>query len=169
MEVIHSRQEVHCGADRGTGLDYDRARYYSPTYGRFVSEDPLGLGNGSAELYPYAADDSVNGADPTGLARVPPGGGGYPIQSFSGGRKDALAHNVGCTLGHLFSPFLPGLFSGGIGIGSSAIMILRQGAVLELEGGSAIFVGIAGSGFLLLGAAIAGYGIYQTVHQCEAG
>ena len=27
----------------GTGLDYDQARYYSPSEGRFISQDPLGL------------------------------------------------------------------------------------------------------------------------------
>jgi RHS repeat-associated protein len=29
----------------GTGLDYYRARYYSPTFSRFISEDPLNLAN----------------------------------------------------------------------------------------------------------------------------
>lgn len=30
----------------GTGLYYCRARYYSPVYQRFISEDPLGYGGG---------------------------------------------------------------------------------------------------------------------------
>ena len=30
----------------GTGLQYDRVRYYSPTLQRFISEDPLGFGGG---------------------------------------------------------------------------------------------------------------------------
>src|ERR1035437_406948 len=40
------------------GLYYYRARYYNPTTGRFISEDPLGLAAG-INLYAYAADAPV--------------------------------------------------------------------------------------------------------------
>ena len=50
----------------GTGLDYYRARYYKPSYGRFISEDQIGL-NGGSNLYAYANGDPVNYNDPTGL------------------------------------------------------------------------------------------------------
>lgn len=36
----------------GTGLDYYRARYYSPGMGRFVSQDPLGFAAGQ-DVYAY--------------------------------------------------------------------------------------------------------------------
>ena len=32
--------------DGETGLYYNRARYYDPALGRFISEDPLGLSAG---------------------------------------------------------------------------------------------------------------------------
>jgi RHS repeat-associated protein len=58
-----------------TGLMQFRARYYSPTYGRFVSEDPLAspLVGGSnviaqGNLYWYANDDPTRNIDPLGLA-----------------------------------------------------------------------------------------------------
>lgn len=51
--------------DSSTGLYYFRARYYDPQIGRFVSEDPAGL-SGGLNLYAYASDDPINGADPTG-------------------------------------------------------------------------------------------------------
>jgi RHS repeat-associated protein len=51
----------------GTGLYYYRNRYYSPEWGRFVSEDPIGMGEGSANLYAYAGNNPMNFNDPHGL------------------------------------------------------------------------------------------------------
>lgn len=39
----------------GTGLYYYRARYYSPTYGRFISSDPIGF-TGGINSYVYVGD-----------------------------------------------------------------------------------------------------------------
>ncbi len=50
-------------ADADTGLIYMRARYYDPTIGRFISEDPSG--NGS-NWYAYANCNPVNLLDATG-------------------------------------------------------------------------------------------------------
>jgi len=52
--------------DGETGLYYNRARYYDPALGRFISEDPLGLGAG-INPYAFAGNDPVNGRDPSGL------------------------------------------------------------------------------------------------------
>ncbi len=51
----------------GTGLLYYRARYYDPTSGRFLSEDPLGLAGGDFNLYLYVLADPMNLVDPDGL------------------------------------------------------------------------------------------------------
>lgn len=53
--------------DTETGLYYMRARYYDPTVGRFISEDPIGLGGG-INPYAYSDGDPVNGTDPSGLS-----------------------------------------------------------------------------------------------------
>jgi uncharacterized protein RhaS with RHS repeats len=45
--------------------DY-RARYYDPNIGRFISEDPMGLGAG-VNFYSYVHDNPVNLTDPLGL------------------------------------------------------------------------------------------------------
>jgi RHS repeat-associated protein len=50
------------GYDSTTGLYYARARYYDPSTGRFLSEDPLPAANS----YQYGADRPVDGSDPTG-------------------------------------------------------------------------------------------------------
>lgn len=49
------------------GLYYYKARYYSPTLGRFVSADPIGAAGG-INLYDYTRGDPVNASDPLGLS-----------------------------------------------------------------------------------------------------
>ena len=56
--------------DAVTGLDYLRARFYSPDVGRFVSMDPFEGWQDipiSMNKYVYAHSDPINGKDPTGL------------------------------------------------------------------------------------------------------
>jgi RHS repeat-associated protein len=49
-----------------TGLYFYRARYYSPLFQRFVSQDPLGFAGGDVNLYAYAHNDPINLTDPFG-------------------------------------------------------------------------------------------------------
>ncbi len=62
------------------GLYYMRARYYDPSVGRFISEDPLGLGGGDVNLFAYVRNNPVLMIDPGGLlaeiARIDAGSGG---------------------------------------------------------------------------------------------
>ena len=51
-----------------TGLYYYRARYYSPTLQRFISQDPIGFAGGDMNFYAYVANDPVNNTDASGLA-----------------------------------------------------------------------------------------------------
>ena len=55
----------YCGEyqDLCSGLIYLRNRYYDPSIGRFISEDPAKDG---ANWYAYCANDPVNRIDPTG-------------------------------------------------------------------------------------------------------
>jgi RHS repeat-associated protein len=50
-----------------TDLYYYRARYYDPTIGRFLSEDPIGFWSGDYNFYRYVQNDPVNFVDPYGL------------------------------------------------------------------------------------------------------
>jgi RHS repeat-associated protein len=52
--------------DNPTGLVYARARYYDPTIGRFLSQDP----EPSTNPYPYALNAPVEFTDPTGRSTV---------------------------------------------------------------------------------------------------
>ncbi len=51
----------------GTGLEYDRPRYYSPAQGRFVSQDPIGFAGSGTNLYLYAGGDPLDATDWSGL------------------------------------------------------------------------------------------------------
>jgi RHS repeat-associated protein len=50
----------------GLALYYYRSRYYSPLLGRFISQDPLGLGVGT-NLYSYVGGSPTNFADVLGM------------------------------------------------------------------------------------------------------
>jgi RHS repeat-associated protein len=50
-----------------TGLYYYRARYYSPTFGRFISQDSMGFSGGDTNLYSYVGNDPIQQTDSTGL------------------------------------------------------------------------------------------------------
>jgi RHS repeat-associated protein len=53
--------------DSETGLYYNRERYYDPTPGRFISEDPIKLSGGDTNLYRYVYNNPTNLVDPSGL------------------------------------------------------------------------------------------------------
>ena len=53
--------------DQESALDYYRTRYYDPTTGRFLSEDPLRFKT-NVNFYPYALSNPIRFNDPTGLS-----------------------------------------------------------------------------------------------------
>jgi len=53
--------------DPATGLIYYRARWYDPRLGQFISEDPMGVAAGDANLSQYVGNSTHNAVDPSGL------------------------------------------------------------------------------------------------------
>ena len=56
--------------DAETNLYFYRARYFDPQIGKFLSEDPIGLGGNSLNFYEYAYNGPANWIDPTGLQQL---------------------------------------------------------------------------------------------------
>jgi RHS repeat-associated protein len=78
------------------GLYFMRARYYSPTYQRFISEDPVGIGGQSVNFYRYAKNNPISYFDPIGLKPATCSSDGYrdatPAESASA-LEDATSYD----------------------------------------------------------------------------
>jgi RHS repeat-associated protein len=48
------------------GLQYNRARYYDPSTGRWISQDTMGFDAGDSNLYRYVRGQPINARDPSG-------------------------------------------------------------------------------------------------------
>jgi RHS repeat-associated protein len=108
--------------DGATGLDYARNRYYTRTWGRFLSPDPyVGSGGpadpGSWNRYAYVQGDPVNWTDETGLFRHCPRGDGCRVDtdpfydSQNGGAEIRIVgheSNTGRGGGGTAPPVVPG-------------------------------------------------------------
>ena len=53
--------------DAETGLQYNRARWFDPGTGRWMSRDPIGFEAGDANLYRYVGNQPTTKTDPSGL------------------------------------------------------------------------------------------------------
>jgi hypothetical protein len=52
-------------------LQFNRARYYDVTTGRWISQDPIGFDAGDANLYRYVMNNPRRSSDPSGLQDPP--------------------------------------------------------------------------------------------------
>jgi RHS repeat-associated protein len=78
--------------DAESGLQYDRARYYDPTVGGFLSRDPAAAA--TRQPYGYVANSPVNGSDPSGLGLL------EAANALLGGAHD-VAQNVPAAFEYL--------------------------------------------------------------------
>jgi RHS repeat-associated core domain len=69
MQARNAFQYTAREVDIETGLQYNRARYYDPSDGRFLSEDPIGF-EGGINKYTYSLNNPIVFNDPTGLDTV---------------------------------------------------------------------------------------------------
>ncbi|WP_368737419.1 RHS repeat-associated core domain-containing protein [Parazoarcus communis] len=80
--------------DEESGLYYNRYRYYDPTQGRYVTQDPIGL-MGGVNLFAYPSDPIV-GRDPLGLRRSPIRTAG------TAGTSSSMGRSGGWSYGHFY-------------------------------------------------------------------
>jgi RHS repeat-associated protein len=140
----------------GTGLYFYRTRYYSPSYQRLVSQDPIGFAGGDANLYGYVWNDPADFVDPpglwgvggtiggeggTGLGSVAVGGtgslgGGYFSSGGWGGFATGGGFGFGLN-GQSLSPPCPGGSASGFGGyagGGANLFITNADNVSQLAG-----------------------------------
>ena len=134
----------------GTGLYYYRARSYSPSLQRFISEDPIRFAGGDVNLYAYVSNDPINYTDPSGLERAmkkidemddPTVGGAINL-----GRKVANSSGVKAAMR---APQTSGP-SSAILVGSTRAQSIQQAAHLSASSGAAFHTGTAPSPSLQL-------------------
>jgi len=131
------RMKAYCA----NAHDY-RARYYNPTIGRFLSEDPIGL-RGGINLYQYAGGSPTNFIDPSGLDKKNPfqcaadnadkvslagiaHSLGVPKGGVAGFATDALGGNAFSGLTNLATSFANGS-GGGHGLGYNMAQSMMAG------------------------------------------
>ncbi|MGH8277257.1 MAG: RHS repeat-associated core domain-containing protein, partial [Steroidobacteraceae bacterium] len=151
----------------GNGLYFYRARYYSPTFQRFVSQDPWDFVGGGPNLYEYTAGDPVDLRDPSGnevvvaivIARAAVGFlgasaavGSYYLVGGCSWEGAALAGAVGGIFG-AGATFVPG-GAVAIGAGAGALGGALGPAAGEWGSGSSLNPWAIGGG--LIGSAAAG-------------
>lgn len=119
----------------GTGLYFYRARYYSPTLQRFISEDP-NLFSGSQNPYVYAFNNPVRFTDASGHCPwcIVAGIGAV----IGAGVEGYKAYENGCSLGNIALAAGRGAVAGGVG----AVAGLGVGL---LTGGNPFAAGAAAS------------------------
>jgi RHS repeat-associated protein len=81
----------------GHGLYYNRARYYSPSLGRFLGEDPIGIAGG-LNLYTYGLNNPLLRTDPLGLVSCASTGSDRCREELGDCTKQALKSDIQCTL-----------------------------------------------------------------------
>jgi RHS repeat-associated protein len=71
--------------DSEIALYYMRARYFDPTTGRFLSEDPLGPKKEGPNLYEYVSNNPIMSVDPLGRFKIDKTCTDHPCVSIGGG------------------------------------------------------------------------------------
>ena len=146
-----------------------RARAYSPTLQRFLTEDPLGLAGGDVNLYSYIANGPTYGSDPSGMF-LPSDSYGNSSTAPLGSRKDM---KPGPEVENYYTTTpQPSSGSSGVecvvaaGFGGQIIAAGGEFAIASLAPeviGVSLVAGLFGA---FIGAAIIGFAIYAIVEGC---
>jgi RHS repeat-associated protein len=128
----------------GTGLYFYRARYYSPTFQRFIAQDPIGFKGGDANLYAYVHDSPPVLTDPFGTC------GGTPQNPRC--NPFFLTYETALYIGR--DTFKGFGYGGAIGLGTGLII-----GVPEVGG-------LLGAGLGTIGGSA--YGAYEAIQNIEA-
>ncbi|TRX73415.1 RHS repeat-associated core domain-containing protein [Pseudomonas mangiferae] len=127
--------------DEESGLYYNRYRYYAPEFGRYVSQDPLGL-LGGMNGYIYSEINPSHYSDPLGLSPFAGAGGMSNQQLGSYAQAQAAINSVSAELEKIKgmitwdNPFAPDYVSAEIDVyfASGSIIYTRYGDLFTSGG-----------------------------------
>ena len=129
--------------DEESGLYYFRARLYSPTSGRFLSEEPLGIDG--PNLYWYALNNPMNFIDPTGLF-------GFALQTSGAfGASNRPEASTGSVV-EVSSGFAVSVEEGGV-VAKGIISAGTGSQIRGITGGAGLSITIFGGDVSTLGGA----------------
>jgi RHS repeat-associated protein len=143
----------------GTGLQYNRARYYSPSFSRFISRDPAGFEGSGDNLYWYVNDNPLDFTDPSGECFV-------CIPSFN---PVAPLEDAADQVGDWVSE-APGVASDIAGFIAEETDVSTEELIgaMASAGGSAAMCGIMAAGASAVGTPVAGAAAYGACSAIEA-
>ncbi len=132
-----------------TGLYYYRARYYSPTFQRFIAQDPAEVLSSGSALYAYTSNDPTDLLDPLGLYScfysisshtmvcVPndPNDPLFESNNFASGAPGSCRNNPKCQNEHNIGPISPHNYRVGPDIGTHGKMRRRLFPIGPLPNG----------------------------------
>jgi RHS repeat-associated protein len=103
--------------DVETGLQYNRARYYDPGTGRWISQDPMGFDAGDSNLYRYVSNSPTRDVDPSGLQGAP--GLARQAHDLYNNVPNLISQGIGLVVGQTMDL----LFTEGgkVGVGNGAV------------------------------------------------
>lgn len=119
---------------------YMRARYYDPSVGRFISEDPAGFGGRDVNLYAYVQNNPVILVDPLGLC----GSYIYSGNITSSIPTMAAGAAIGGGIGGPPGMIIGGIIGSAFGVGGNASYVPSTGSLYV--GPSIVFAPALGGG-----------------------
>jgi RHS repeat-associated protein len=141
-----SNPSQYTGRDNdGTGLYYYRARYYSPTLQRFISEDPIDFAGGDTNLYAYVGNSPCNLTDPSGTNPLLAAcvGGAIFGAAFDAALNTLAGRKI--TLSGLFGSAVAGCIGALVGFGLGRALRFALGG-LRRGGSNVVYQALNGAG-----------------------
>jgi RHS repeat-associated protein len=133
----------------GTGLQYNRARYYSFGDGRFTSQDPAGFEGSGSNLYSYVGNDPLDFTDPGGECFVCVPNPLAPVEEVVSGAVDGATDQVGDWVSDAAS-----VLSETLDCKTTGLLIDGEGVVIGSAGIGAAGFAPPAAGPLLIGGGI---------------
>ncbi len=149
--------------DSQLGLYYYRARFYSPTTGRFTSEDPISYAGGQVNLNAYVGNAPTAYIDPFGLVAEGAGVMQWGTRVANSDTGALVGGSLGFACGFLEGLYRTGSVDEAVTAGSAEALIGGgAGAVLGYVGAAqSVWARYLNGIFLLGGGALAINHVYQ--------